>query len=249
VFAGNDDGVEFLPPCAGPRGGLHGRDEFLRRVRVRLGGLRNVALQGRADSVEVAVLVDRGLHVAADPVEVALFEHGGRNRQPRAFSWRRGSLRREAQPERGDVRDPVRRLRQRHQRGVHGVVAVQVGIENQVRRVADVRDHRPDVGDEVQVLLVGRLASGAVGRTLERLPFLPDRLDAHVLALAGRKSFWCELQRGAQPVVGLGEPIEGSVHLRGHAGRRGLRARSPDATRVDSRRCCESPSTSASSGR
>jgi hypothetical protein len=83
-----------------------------------------------------------------------------------------------------DVRGALLRLRKRQERDVHGVVAVEIGIENQVRRVARVGNHRPHVGDEMRVPLVDRRRLTGAREGLEPGPFPPDRVERDVIALA-----------------------------------------------------------------
>ena len=103
------------------------------------------------------------------------------------------------------------RLRQRQQRHVHRVVAVQVGIEDQVGRVAGVRGHRPEIGEQVRVRLGGGVRRRAMHRLAGRDPLLADGLDPHVPALAPGQAVRRELQALADRRVGGGQRRERGV--------------------------------------
>ncbi len=85
------------------------------------------------------------------------------------------------------LREAVLRLRQRQQRDVHRVVAVEIRIENQIRRIARVRDHAAQIGAQVRVGVDRRRG----GRGLE---FLLQLGDHEMLALALRQSLGRELK-------------------------------------------------------
>ena len=92
--------------------------------------------------------------------------------------------------ERDHLREPILRLRQGQQRDVHRVVAVEIRIENQVRRIAGVRDHAAQVGDQMRVAVVRRRGDEARHSSAEIL-------DDEMLALALRESLGRELQAEA----------------------------------------------------
>ena len=78
------------------------------------------------------------------------------------------------------------------------------------RRVADMRDHRPHVRDEVRVRIVRRGA----GRGLGRVPLAADGVDLDVFALAGCEAVLRELEILAECLVDGGEVGERLVGLR-----------------------------------
>jgi hypothetical protein len=105
--------------------------------------------EGRAGAVEVGVLDERRGQARAHAIAVGLVEHAREDSRvaPEAGGRRVGSV--EAGGEqRLDRAEPAQSLRQGEQGRVHHVVAVEVGVEDQIRGVADVPDQPAHVGDQ-----------------------------------------------------------------------------------------------------
>ena len=163
--------------------------------------------------IEVDVLVQGGLRVGRDPVQVDIFEQRGVHRKLRVLFWRDAGVLEQFQAKGGHRRQAFLHLRQGQQRDVHGVVAVQVGIQDQVRRVAGVGDHGAHIADQVRVLGLAHAGGGAVAFALQLLPFLPHRRQPHMFAFAFAQSVFGELQSHAQLAVQDFEQGKGLVDL------------------------------------
>ena len=166
--------------------------------------------QRLARAVEAGVLVERRLGVGDDPIAIRLAQEGRRHREVPAIGGGQAAAVRLLQPHQ-QTGGPLVRLRQRQQRHVHRVVAVQVGVEDQVGRVAGMRGHRPEIGEQVRVRRDGGVRRRAMHRLTGRGPLLADGLDPHVPALATGQAVRRELQAFADRRVGGGQRRERGI--------------------------------------
>ncbi len=98
---------------------------------------------GITDAVEVRIFGQGRLRAGADRIHIDFAQKAPGDDEllnivRRQLWFGERFLRRQTQ-----VRQPVLRSRQPEQRGVHQVIAVEIGIEDQIRRVSDVRDQLP----------------------------------------------------------------------------------------------------------
>jgi len=151
-------------------------------------------MHGRTDAIKVAVFVQRRLRAAHHAVQVRLLEQGRIDAESDAFLVIADVLFEGISALGHDGRDTVLRLRQDEQGYVHQVVAVQIRIEDEIRRIAGVRDHRAHIGNQVEVLLGARRRGETrqPGGQLAPLPF--QRCDPRVFPLALSQTFVGELE-------------------------------------------------------
>ena len=164
-------------------------------------------MQGLARPVEACVLGERGAEILRDAREIGALE------EEQLVAQRRGRVR-GAGGERVDV--PADRLQPDHERrqrevlDVHQVVGVEIRIEDQVRRVADVREERVHVRGE----LPARVVRGRAGRgPLERAALRGKARERRVRAAAPLQLRGGRVQGLAERGVDLGELGEGPIQL------------------------------------
>ena len=111
------------------------------------------------------------------------------------------------------LRDATHRLWQAEQGDVHQVVAVEVGVEDQVRQVTGMLNEGPDICEQVRV-------AGRAGATVSQggpLGGNGRRLD--MSAIASAEPCWIERQGLAMERGGVGEPSKRGVDRFGRAPR------------------------------
>ncbi len=172
---------------------------------------RQVLLQRLADAVKILVLAQRSLRVAGDAVLVVLLEHRGHDGDLRLVGHRAAGAEPAADLQNG-VAQPLLRLRQGRKRGVHQVITVEIGVEDEVGKVAGVRNHRADGGDEFAVGVIA--GGGRERRGLQTLPVRQHRRQPRVVALARDQLGVGEFQRAAQIAVVIGgQRVELRINL------------------------------------
>ena len=83
---------------------------------------------------------------------------------------------------------PILDLRQGKERHVHKVVAVEVRIQNKVRGVAGVGDHRTHVGQEMEVTRLAFCSGERRDMGFQIQPFRLHNIDAEVFTVSLRRA-------------------------------------------------------------
>ena len=152
--------------------------------------------------VKVCVFIQRSSRAAHHSIQVCLLHEGGRDSQLAALRTGEGLTSESGLAKDHHPRQAILHLRKGQQRDVHQVIAVKVGVQNQVRGVAHMGNHGPHITDEMEVLLQadGRLQVGQM--RFQALPLGQERLYTAMPALAFGQPFVRELQLGRTGFAG-----------------------------------------------
>ena len=160
----------------------------------------------------MAVFVQRRLEVSRDAIAIALLQERRHDREALGEFRRRRPV--AAVDGRRELHQAVLRLRQGDEHRVHRVVAIEVGVENQVRGVTDVAEHRPQIGQQVQRPFSG---DRRIGGLLHLRPLGHHGIRADVIALTGGQPLGRELQGLARGLLDGHQRSKGAVDPRGFA--------------------------------
>ena len=160
-IAGSQTGFLELVGSGRLRLGLrHLLEQFQERTGFGLVAIQErlqVSFERLAFAEEVRVLGERCPRAGGDADEIGFIEQTGIDPQLHALLDRQLLVLQGAIAVADDRRQAVLSLRQRDQRAVHQIEAVEVRIEDQVRRIPRMRDHGADVGDHARVLDIAGL--------------------------------------------------------------------------------------------